>query len=330
MSGLILGIETSCDDTSVALVDRTGHVAAIRTVSQFEIHEAFGGVYPELASRAHLEAILPTVEGVMAEASVTPSDLTAIGVTRGPGLIGSLLVGLATAEALSMGWNVPAYGVNHLRGHIRSVELESGRTEFPAVIMLVSGGHTLIAELKDAWSYRLLGTTRDDSVGESYDKVARMLSLGMPGGPAIDRAAKLGTPVLRLPRPMKNEGYEFSFSGLKSSVARHIEQHPEVSIEDMSASFVAACVDVLTAKADRALDECKPRSLVIVGGVAASPQIRDAMTEVANKYGVELCLPPMKWATDNAAMIAMATWDYVERGLQPDLMPKPNLSLETP
>ncbi|WP_417240498.1 tRNA (adenosine(37)-N6)-threonylcarbamoyltransferase complex transferase subunit TsaD [Celeribacter halophilus] len=330
MSDLILGIEASCDDTSVALVDRSGHVAAIKTVSQFEIHEAFGGVYPELASRAHLEAILPTVQEVMTAASVTPDDLTAIGVTRGPGLIGSLLVGLSTAEALSMGWGVPAYGVNHLRGHIRSVELEGGKTEFPAVIMLVSGGHTLIAELKGPWSYRLLGSTRDDSVGESYDKVARMLGLGMPGGPAIDRAAQTGTPVLRLPRPMKNDAYEFSFSGLKSSVARHIEKHPDVSIEDMSASFVAACMDVLTAKADRALTECKPRSLVIVGGVAASRQLREAMGEVAVRHGVELCLPPMKWATDNAAMIAMATWDYVERGVQPELMPKPNLSLETP
>lgn len=229
-----------------------------------------------------------------------------------------------------MGWGVPAYGVNHLRGHIRSAELEQGKTEFPAVVMLVSGGHTLIAELTDPWSYRLLGTTRDDSVGESYDKVARMLGLGMPGGPAIDKAAKCGTPVLRLPRPMKNEGYEFSFSGLKSSVARHIEQHPEVSLEDMSASFVASCMDVLAAKADRALSECKPRSLVIVGGVAASPQLRDAMSEIADRHGVELCLPPVKWATDNAAMIAMATWDYIERGIQPGLEPKPNLSLETP
>jgi len=330
MSGLILGIETSCDDTSVALVDRSGHVAAIKTVSQYEVHEAFGGVYPELASRAHLEAILPTIQSVMDEASATQKDLTAIGVTRGPGLIGSLLVGLSTAEALSLGWGVPAYGVNHLRGHIRSVELEDGQTEFPAVIMLVSGGHTLIADLKDPWSYRLLGTTRDDSVGESYDKVARMLGLGMPGGPAIDRAAKLGRPVLRLPRPMKNEGYEFSFSGLKSSVARHIENHPEVSLEDMSASFVAACLDVLVAKADRALAECKPRSLVIVGGVSASPQLRDAMAQVAGRHGVNLCLPPVKWATDNAAMIAMATWDYIERGVQPALFPKPNLSLETP
>ena len=330
MSKLILGIETSCDDTSVALVARDGTVAAIKTVSQYDIHEAFGGVYPELASRAHLQAILPTIQSVMEEASTTPSDLEAIAVTRGPGLIGSLLVGLSTAEALSMGWGVPAYGINHLRGHIRSAALEGGITEFPAVIMLASGGHTLIAYLENEWSYRLLGTTRDDSVGECYDKVARTLGLGMPGGLAIDRAAERGTPVLRLPRPMKNEAYEFSFSGLKSSVARHVETHPEVSVDDMSASFVAACMDVLAAKAERALKECAPKSLVIVGGVAASAQLRDTMGALADRYDVTLSLPPVKWATDNAAMIAMAAWDYVERGVQPDLMPKPNLSLETP
>ncbi|ALI54956.1 tRNA (adenosine(37)-N6)-threonylcarbamoyltransferase complex transferase subunit TsaD [Celeribacter marinus] len=330
MSKLILGIETSCDDTSVALVDRSGAVAAIKTVSQYDIHEAFGGVYPELASRAHLHAILPTIQTVMTDAATTHSDLEAIAVTRGPGLIGSLLVGLSTAEALSMGWGVPAYGINHLRGHIRSAALEGGITEFPAVVMLVSGGHTLIAFLENEWSYRLLGTTRDDSVGECYDKVARTLGLGMPGGPAIDRAAARGTPVLRLPRPMKNDAYEFSFSGLKSSVARHVETHPDVSVDDMSASFVAACMDVLAAKAERALKECAPKSLVIVGGVAASAQLRETMSALVERYGVTLSLPPVKWATDNAAMIAMAAWDYVERGVQPDLMPKPNLSLETP
>jgi N6-L-threonylcarbamoyladenine synthase len=200
MTKYVLGIESSCDDTSVAIVAQDGTVKAIKTVSQYEVHQAFGGIYPELASRAHLEAILPTIEQVMSEAEVTPNDLAAIGVTRGPGLIGSLLIGLSTAEALSMGWDVPVYGINHLRGHMRSVDLEDARTQYPAVVMLVSGGHTLVAELKDPWSYRLLGTTRDDSVGESYDKVARMLGLGMPGGPAIDAAAKRGTPILRLPR----------------------------------------------------------------------------------------------------------------------------------
>lgn len=330
MSRWVLGIETSCDDTSIALVSQDGHVAAIETVSQFDIHNAFGGVYPELASRAHIEAILPTIQSVMDKAGATPSDLAGIGVTRGPGLIGSLLVGTSTADALSMGWDVPVYGVNHLRGHIRSVGLEGGHVDYPAVILLVSGGHTLIAELTDPWTIKPLGATRDDSVGECYDKVARMLDLPMPGGPAIDRLAKEGTAVLRLPRPMKKDGYSFSFSGLKSSVARHIETHPDVSPADMAASFVAACMDVLTTKADLALRENEARSLIIVGGVAASPQLREAMGQVAATHDVTLCLPPIKWATDNGAMIAMAAWDYIERGLQPELVPKPNLSLDTP
>ncbi len=330
MSELILGIETSCDDTSIALVDRQGQIAAIKTVSQFEIHDAFGGVYPELASRAHLHAILPTIEDVMKDARIRPQDLKAIGVTRGPGLIGSLLVGLSTAQALSMGWNIPAYGINHLRGHLRSVELEEGKAEFPAVIMLVSGGHSLIAEMKNEWDYRLLGTTRDDSVGECYDKVARTLGFPMPGGPAIDKAAMRGTARIRLPRPMIKEGYEFSFSGLKSAVARHIEKEPDQNKDDMAAAFVASCMDVLSAKARRAIEECQPKSLIIVGGVSASPQLRETMQKIAQEYKINLSLPPIKWATDNGAMIAMATWDYIDRGIQPSLEPIPNLHLSTP
>ena len=240
MGNLVLGIETSCDDTSVALVDMQGNVAAIETVSQYEIHSEFGGVYPELASRAHLEAILPMIEKVMAKAEVTPIDLRAIGVTRGPGLMGSLLVGLSTAQALSMAWNIPTYGVNHLRGHIRSVDLEEKRLAYPALVLLVSGGHTLLAYLKNQYSYELLGITRDDSVGECYDKVARTLGLGMPGGPAIDRMAAAGTANIKFPRPMIKSGYEFSFSGLKSSVARYVETHAEFDVNDVAAAFVDA------------------------------------------------------------------------------------------
>ena len=199
MGDLVLGIETSCDDTSVALVDTQGNVAAIETVSQYEIHSEFGGVYPELASRAHLEAILPVIEKVMTKAGVTPVDLRAIGVTRGPGLMGSLLVGLSTAQALGMAWNIPTYGVNHLRGHIRSVDLEEKRLAYPALVLLVSGGHTLLAYLEDQHSYKLLGITRDDSVGECYDKVARTLGLGMPGGPAIDRMTTDETAHIKFP-----------------------------------------------------------------------------------------------------------------------------------
>ncbi|HBS49976.1 MAG TPA: tRNA (adenosine(37)-N6)-threonylcarbamoyltransferase complex transferase subunit TsaD [Rhodobacteraceae bacterium] len=327
---LMLGIETSCDDTSVALVDRAGRVAAIETVSQFEIHAPHGGVYPELASRAHLEAILPATRAALDRAGIAPRDLAGIGVTRGPGLIGSLLVGLSTAQALALAWDTPLYGVNHLRGHIRSVDLEEARLRHPALLLLVSGGHTLLAHLPDPWTVRLMGTTRDDSVGESYDKVARLLGLGMPGGPEIDRRAKAGEAVIRFPRPMIREGYEFSFSGLKSSVARHLETHPDAAINDVAASFVASCLDVLAAKCARAIDEVNPAALAVVGGVAASPQLRARMAGITDAAGVELCLPPLRWSTDNAAMIALAAWDYADRGLRPDLQPKPNLGVETP
>ena len=248
MDNLILGIETSCDDTSVALVNRDGKVKALETVSQYNIHSDFGGVFPELASRAHLEAMLPIIEKVLKDANVVPSKLEAIGVTRGPGLMGSLLVGLSTAQALGMAWDLPVHGINHLRGHICSVNLEEKRLEYPALVLLVSGGHTLLAYVRDKKSYELMGTTRDDSVGECYDKVARTLGLGMPGGPALDRMALTGEPSIKFPRPMIKSGYEFSFSGLKSSVARYVETYNDFNINDVSASFVAACIDVLSNK----------------------------------------------------------------------------------
>ena len=290
MANLILGIETSCDDTSVALVDRSGNVEAIETVSQYKVHSEFGGVYPELASRAHLEAILPVIESVMKTTRVAPAQLAAIGVTRGPGLMGSLLVGLSTAQALGMAWGLPVYGINHLRGHICSVNLEVQRLKYPAVILLVSGGHTLIAYVPDEKTYELMGTTRDDSVGECYDKVARTLGLGMPGGPALDRMASTGNASIKFPRPMINSGYEFSFSGLKSSVARYVETNEAPNVNDVSASFVVACIDVLSSKVLRAVKDKNPETLAVVGGVAASPQLRSRMQDISEQTGVTLSL----------------------------------------
>lgn len=324
---LILGIETSCDDTSVSLVDRQGSVFACETVSQYAIHAEYGGVYPELASRAHLQAILPTTQKVLDVIGRDLSRVAAIGVTRGPGLIGSLLVGVNTAQALGASWNKAVYGVNHLRGHLRSPDLDKRKVEYPAVLLLVSGGHTLIAHMKTGLDIRLLGTTRDDSVGETYDKVARMLDLGAPGGPAVDRAASSGVAAYGFPRPMLREGYEFSFSGLKSSVARLVGRDRGLKLEDVAASFVAACIDVLEWKTRRAVEEFKPKSLVVVGGVAASPQVREFVEKTCARYGVLSCLPPREWATDNAAMIALATWDYVAQGVRPDLRANPNLPL---
>ncbi len=322
---LVLGIETSCDDTSVAVVDERGHVLACKTASQVEVHEGYGGIYPEFASRAHVAAIIPTLNATLKAANLGPADLAAIGVTRGPGLIGSLLVGLHTASGLGAGWQLPVYGINHLRGHLRSALLEGGKVSYPAIVLLASGGHTLIAHMKDAGSMELVGTTRDDSVGEAYDKVGRMLGLGFPGGPVIDRIAKTGKPTTRFPRPMLGKGFEFSFSGLKSAVRRHMEQHPEAHVPDVAASFVAACMDVLTSKCKAAIELYKPASLIVVGGVSASPQLRVGMAELCANKGVHLALPPQEWSTDNGAMIAMATFDYL--GTKPDLEVNPNLPI---
>lgn len=326
-SNLMLGIETSCDETSVALVDQTGVVVSCETVSQYAIHSEYGGVYPELASRAHLQAILPSVVTVLSAINGDLRRIEAIAVTKGPGLIGSLLVGVNTAHALGIAWKKNVIGVNHLRGHLRSPDLEEKRVVYPAIVLLVSGGHTLLALMKSNVDISVLGATRDDSVGESYDKVARMLDLGMPGGPAVDRAAARGEPAYELPRPLISEGYEFSFSGLKSSVARLLERQEAVNKEDVASSFVAACLGVLEAKLIRALSEFSVRSVVVVGGVAASPQLRQLVNDICDQHGVRACLPPLKWATDNAAMIALAAWDYETRENATALWANPNLSL---
>lgn len=331
MSGhgsLVLGVETSCDDTAVALVDPRGSVIASCVASQAALHTTFGGVYPELASRAHIDKILPTVQAVLSDSGVRPRELAAIGVTRGPGLIGSLMVGLNTAAGLGHGWEVPVIGVNHLRGHLRSADLEESRVKFPAIVLLVSGGHTLLARLESTTDIRLIGSTVDDSVGEAYDKVARMLGLGYPGGPAIDRLAPGGTPQVRFPRPMLRQGLDFSFSGLKSAVERYLAATPDARPADVAAAFVEACMEVLISKCRAAIKEYPVSSLVIVGGVAASPQLRAAATELCAGLGIGLCLPPVKWSTDNGAMIGLATWDYLANGITSTLEPVPGLGME--
>jgi len=327
-NSLILGIESSCDDTAVALVAEDGTVAAALTQSQAEIHAQYGGVYPELASRAHAAEIIPTIRQTLKQINAGPEHIRAIAVTRGPGLIGPLLVGLNAAEGLGLGWSKPVIGINHLRGHLRSAELDGGTITYPAIVLLASGGHTLIAYMKDAKSVEILGGTRDDSVGEAYDKVARMLGLEYPGGPAVDKLAKTGAPDFTFPRPMIREGLEFSFSGLKSAVARLVEREPDVDKPTVAASFVAAAMDVLAAKCARALTERKAASLVVVGGVSASPQLRERTAEVCAEAGVDLALPSLKWSTDNGAMIALAGWDSLDMGLTPHLKPATRLSIE--
>ncbi|GAB7043556.1 MULTISPECIES: tRNA (adenosine(37)-N6)-threonylcarbamoyltransferase complex transferase subunit TsaD [Catenuloplanes] len=328
-NGLILGIETSCDDTAVGLVDERGQVVASAVASQVLIHNRYGGVYPEVASRAHIDKIIPTVRMVLEDSGVNPRELEAIGVTRGPGLIGSLMVGLDTASGLAAGWNVPIVGVNHLRGHLRSADLEEQRVEFPAMILLVSGGHTLLARMNGPSDIKLIGNTLDDSVGEAYDKVSRMLGLGYPGGPVVDRMAGAGIPNIPFPRPVINHGLDFSFSGLKSAVMRYLEAEKGWKVEDVAASFVAACMDVLIAKCRRALAAYPSSSLVIVGGVAASPPLRAAAAQLCDEAGVRLCLPPLKWSTDNGAMIAMAAWDYLASDNHTPVQPQTSLTIES-
>jgi N6-L-threonylcarbamoyladenine synthase len=331
MSGhgsLVLGVETSCDDTAVALVDPKGAVIASCVASQAALHTTYGGVYPELASRAHIDKILPTVQAVLSDSGVRPRDLAAIGVTRGPGLIGSLMVGLNTACGLGHGWGVPVIGVNHLRGHLRSADLEESRVKFPAIVLLVSGGHTLLARLESTSDIQLIGSTLDDSAGEAYDKVARMMDLGYPGGPIIDRLAAGGTPTKRFPRPMLRQGLDFSFSGLKTAVKYYLADNPDARPQDVAASFVEACLDVLISKCRAALEKFPVSSLVVVGGVAASPQLRAAAAGLCEDLGVELCLPPVKWSTDNGAMIGLATWDYLANDITSTLEPVPGLGME--
>jgi N6-L-threonylcarbamoyladenine synthase len=324
---LILGIESSCDDTAAAVVDADGQVLSSAIATQTEIHAAWGGVYPEFASRAHVESIIPTIAKALAEAGIDGPSLRAIGVTRGPGLIGPLLVGLNTAAGLGLGWGVPVIGINHLRGHLRSADLEQKRVRFPAIILLVSGGHTFLARMESPSAIALLGSTRDDSVGEAYDKVGRMLGLGYPGGPLVDRLAATGTASIPFPRPLLGDGLEFSFSGLKSAVSRYLDRTPAPAMADVAASFVDASISVLLTKCRRALTAWPSTALVIVGGVSASPQLRAGAKALCDELGVELCLPPLRWSTDNAAMIALATWDYLRLEQPPRALPQLNLAI---
>jgi N6-L-threonylcarbamoyladenine synthase len=327
VSRFVLAIETSCDETAAAVISDTYEVRSSVVASQIDLHAEFGGVVPELASRAHVELITAIVAQALAEADVTGPDLTAVVVTSGPGLVGALLVGIATAKSLALGWGVPIVSVNHLEGHLASVFLADPNVPFPQTALLVSGGHCMLTRTPQVGRYQLLGETVDDSIGEAYDKVARYLGLGYPGGPVLDRLAAQGNDVLSFPRPMLHEGYEFSFSGLKTAVVNYVRREPNFVMEDVAASFVAACMDVLCTKMQRALEEFGDPALAIVGGVAASPVLRTRAQALADEFGTRLLIPPQALATDNAAMIGIAGWqkfqahgaDDLRFGPQPDL-----------
>ena len=331
---LVLGIETSCDETGIGIV--RGHtLLADALASSVDAHARYGGVVPEVASRAHLEAMVPTMHRALADAGVTLSDVDAIAVTAGPGLAGALLVGVAAAKGYALAAEKPVYGVNHLAAHVAVDTLEHGPLPEPAVALLVSGGHTSLLLVDDlAKDVRPLGGTIDDAAGEAFDKVARLLGLPFPGGPPIDRAARDGDPAaiafprgLTAPRDLAEHRFDFSFSGLKTAVARWVEARERsgepVPVADVAASFQEAVCDVLTRKAVDACREHGVSTLVIGGGVAANSRLRALAAERCARHGIELRVPRPRLCTDNGAMVAALGAHLVAAGVEPSRLDLP-------
>ena len=330
---LVLGIETSCDETAASVVNGEFHVLSSVVESSIDQHRAFGGVVPELAGRAHVATLGPVVQRALRAAGLDPlaPAIDGIAVTSGPGLIGSLLVGLSAAKAYSLAWGVPFIGVNHLEGHLFAPLLEHPDLEWPLLTLLVSGGHSLIVLQSAPGHQRVLGESIDDAAGEAYDKVARWLGLGYPGGPEIDRLAQLGTPGrLKLPVSMTGSDFDLSFSGLKSAVVR-ATQHSDVSIEDVAASFQAAVSEQLLRKLRAALERFEVRGVALAGGVAANSALRSGVRELAEEFALACHLPSMSMCTDNAAMIAAAGLHHLDANESSplSLSADPNWQLES-
>ena len=323
---LILGIETSCDETAAAVVDDGGRILSSVVASQVEVHAPYGGIVPELASRRHLEMILPVLTRALQDAGVGLADLTAVAVTAGPGLVGSLLVGVSAAKAIAYCRRLPLVAVNHLEGHIAAARLEWPEIVHPFVALVVSGGHTHLYHVPAECQYRLLGRTRDDAAGEAFDKVAKLLNLGYPGGPLIEREAARGNPrAIPFPRAVCSDGsLDFSFSGLKTAVVHHLkgygptgragEAPGDAEVRDICASFQEAAVDMLVERLMRAAQEVGVGRLVVAGGVACNGALRRALKAEAEAEGFELYLPAPALCTDNAAMIAAAGAVRYRRG----------------
>ena len=317
----VLGIETSCDETAAAVVAGGREVYSSVVTSQIDLHRAFGGVVPEIAGRAHLQLLPAAVSQALADAEIDapsqPPD--AVAATAGPGLLGALVVGLSAAKALALAWDVPFVAVNHLEAHLYAAFLNGAGQSIPSlpmIVLLVSGGHTMLIEMTAHGRYELLGQTLDDAAGEAYDKVARLLGLGYPGGPAIDRLAAEGDPeAVRFPRPMLADGLDFSFSGLKTAVAVHLRRHPatdRAAQADIAASFQRAVVDVLATKTLRAAEDRGISSLCLAGGVAANSELR-ARFEALGSQDYQVFIPTRAMCTDNAAMVAAAGWHQLQR-----------------
>ena len=332
---LVLGIETSCDETAAALVDDGVTVRANVIGSQVERHRPFGGVVPEIAARAHVDLLLPTLDRALVEAGATYRDISAVAVTAGPGLIGSLLVGVAAAKALALAHGLPLIGVNHLEGHVCAAQLEFGLLEPPLVALIVSGGHTSLVLGDDQGRLTTLGATLDDAAGEAFDKIARFIGLPYPGGPEIDRLAQSGDPdSVKFPRALLHDGsYDFSLSGLKTAVIRELRRRQardeQIPLADIAASFQEALVEVSVRKTVAAADAHDVEQVLLVGGVAANTRLREYMATACDKAGLRLLAPTPALCTDNGAMIAAAGWNRLIRGERSplDLRADPGLAL---
>lgn len=329
----ILAIETSCDETSAAVIKNGREILSNIVSTQVEFHKKYGGIVPEIAARKHIEVINPIIQEALDKAKTNFKKIDAVAVTYGPGLVGSLLVGVCAAKAIAYAANKPLIGVNHLEGHIYANFLSTvHRPPFPFITLMVSGGHTMIVYVKDHGKYEIIGRTRDDAVGEAFDKVARFLGLGYPGGPIIDKLAKEGNPkAIHFTRPMLGDGFDFSFSGIKTAVVNYVKRKPTAvsgePIADIAASFQQACIDVLVTKTLGAAEKYKIKTIALAGGVAANSQLREEMKSKAKDMNV--IIPPFSLCTDNAAMIGAAAYYKFKAGKSSnlDLKPVANLSL---
>jgi len=318
----VLGIETSCDETGVAIYHANKGLIAHNLYSQVDMHSEYGGVVPELASRDHIRKLVPLIKQTLLDSQLNSSDINGIAYTAGPGLMGALLVGAATARSLAWAWQIPAIAVHHMEGHLLAPMLEENPPAFPFIALLISGGHTQLVKVENIGHYELLGQSLDDAAGEAFDKTAKMLDLGYPGGPKLSALAEQGTPLIKFPRPMTDRpGLDFSFSGLKTFALNTISASDK-TIQDkanIAASFQEAVADTLSIKCKRALQQTGLKRLVVAGGVSANKQIRTTLTEMANKEHAQIYFPRLEFCTDNGAMIAYAGCQRLLAGNQQNL-----------